>query len=51
MLFVRFTLRPEQIARFRDPATQIMIGYSHDEYSHRAGLTPAARAELAKDFA
>jgi hypothetical protein len=51
VLFVRFTLRAEQIARFRDPGTQIMIGCSHDEYSHLAGLTPATRAELAKDFA
>jgi hypothetical protein len=49
--FLRFVLTPEQIARFRDPATQIMIGCDHEQYSHLAGLTPATRAELARDFA
>jgi hypothetical protein len=49
--FLRFPLTPEQVARFRDPATQILIGCSHEAYSHLAGLTPATRAELAKDFA
>ncbi|HXA40895.1 MAG TPA: DUF3501 family protein [Phenylobacterium sp.] len=49
--FLRFPLTAEQIARFRDPATQILIGCGHEAYSHLAGLTPATRAELAKDFA
>ncbi len=49
--FLRFPLATDQIARFRDPATQIMVGCDHERYSHLAGLTPATRAELAKDFA
>jgi hypothetical protein len=49
--FLRFPLTPEQVARFRDPATQILAGCAHEAYSHLAGLTPATRAELAKDFA
>ena len=49
--FLRFPLTADQIARFRDPATQILIGCGHEQYSHLAGLTPATRAELAKDFA
>ena len=49
--FLRFPLSDAQIARFRDPATQILIGCGHEHYSHLAGLTPATRAELAKDFA
>jgi hypothetical protein len=49
--FLRFPLTAMQIARFRDPATQILIGCGHEGYSHLAGLTPATRAELAKDFA
>lgn len=49
--FLRFPLTAAQIARFRDPATQILIGCSHEQYSHLAGLAPATRAELAKDFA
>jgi hypothetical protein len=49
--FLRFPLTADQIARFRDPATQILVGCDHEQYSHLAGLTPATRAELAKDFA
>jgi len=49
--FLRFPLTDAQVARFRDPATQILVGCSHEHYSHLAGLTPATRAELAKDFA
>jgi hypothetical protein len=49
--FLRFPLTADQVARFRDPATQILVGCDHEQYSHLAGLTPATRAELAKDFA
>lgn len=49
--FLRFPLKPEHMAVFRDPATTIMIGCDHERYSHLAGLTPASRAELARDFA
>ena len=49
--FLRFALKPEHIAVFRKPGAEIMIGCSHDRYSHLAGLSPASRAELAKDFA
>jgi hypothetical protein len=48
--FLHFRLAPEQIAVFRDPATSIMVGCNHERYSHLAGLSPAARAELAHDF-
>jgi hypothetical protein len=49
--FLRFPLRAEHIGLFRDPATQILVGCSHERYSHLAGLSPATRAELARDFA
>ncbi len=49
--FLRFRLSPAQIAVFRDPATSIMVGGDHERYSHLAGLSPATRAELARDFA
>jgi hypothetical protein len=49
--FLRFALAAEHIAKFRDPVTSILVGCSHESYSHLAGLTPATRAELAKDFA
>jgi hypothetical protein len=49
--FLRFPLQPEQVAHFRDPATAILVGCDHERYSHLAGLSPATRAELARDFA
>ena len=48
--FLRFTLTPDQVARFRDPATQILIGCGHEQYGHLAGLSPATRAELSRDL-
>jgi hypothetical protein len=49
--FLRFPLKAEHVAVFRDPATSIMVGCGHEAYSHLAGLTPATRAELSRDFA
>jgi hypothetical protein len=49
--FLRFSLSPAQIAQFRDPAARVLLGCDHEEYSHMAALSPAARAELARDFA
>ena len=49
--FLRFPLTAAQIAVFRDPRTGIMIGCDHPAYSHLAGLSPATRAELSRDFA
>jgi hypothetical protein len=49
--FVRFPLTAEQKAVFRDPATTITLGCDHERYGHLAVLSPATRAELARDFA
>ncbi|MBX3485237.1 DUF3501 family protein [Phenylobacterium sp.] len=49
--FLRFPLKPEHIARFRDPSAEILVGCNHERYSHLAGLSPASRAELSRDFA
>jgi hypothetical protein len=48
--FLRFGLEPRHLAVFRDPATEILIGCGHERYSHLAGLSPATRAELSRDF-
>ncbi|MBI1405317.1 MAG: DUF3501 family protein [Caulobacter sp.] len=48
--FIRFPLTPAQKAVFRDPATTISLGCDHERYGHLALLSPATRAELAKDF-
>lgn len=49
--FVHFDFTPEQIARFRTPGTQVVVGITHPNYSHMAVMPEAVRAELAKDFA
>jgi hypothetical protein len=48
--FLRFALTEAQKAAFRDPATPVMIGCDHALYAHLAVLSPATRAELAKDL-
>jgi len=49
--FLRFPLSATHVAVFRNPATQIMVGCDHERYGHLAALSPASRAELARDFA
>ena len=49
--FLHFPLTPAQAAVLRDPTVQIMIGCDHPLYAHMAALSPATRAELAKDLA
>lgn len=48
--FLRFRLAAAQLTRFRDPSLSVMIGCDHESYAHMAMLSPATRAELAKDF-
>jgi hypothetical protein len=48
--FLRFPLARAQKAVFRDPAVAIAIGCDHEHYAHMAMLSPASRAELARDL-
>jgi len=48
--FIRFGFSAEQKAKLRDPKAQILVGVDHDSYAHMAVMSPATRAELAKDF-
>ena len=48
--FLHFPLTREAIAHFRDPAVSVLIGCDHEQYAHMALLSPATRAELARDF-
>ena len=46
------TAKGEQhLPQFRDPAVSVAIGCAHESYGHLALLSPATRAELARDFA
>ncbi len=49
--FLRFEMTPAQVAAFRDPAIPAMVGCAHELYAHLAVLSPAVRAELARDLA
>ncbi len=49
--FIRFRFSPAQITKFRDPATQVLVGVDHPRYGHIAVMPDAVRAALAEDFA
>ena len=49
--FLRFAVTPAQVAAFKDPAVEVMVGCDHPLYGHLALMSPAAREELARDFA
>ena len=40
-----------QVAKFREPGMQVLLGFKHTLYGHLAVVPEATRAELAKDFA
>ena len=48
--FLRFRFTPEQIAKFRDPKTQVLVGSDHPRYGHIAVMPDPVRAALAGDF-
>ena len=48
--FVHFPFTPAQIARFRAPGAQIVVGFSHPAYGHMVVMPEAVRAALAEDF-
>lgn len=49
--FVHFPFTPAQIAAFRQPGAEAVLGLDHPEYRHMAVIPEAVRAELAGDFA
>ncbi len=48
--FIHFPFTEEQIARFRESGTEVIIGIHHDNYGHMAVMPEAMRAALAEDF-
>jgi hypothetical protein len=48
--FVHFPFTPAQIAAFRTPGAQVILGLGHPNYSHMAVLPENVRTELAGDF-
>jgi hypothetical protein len=48
--FVHFDFSPGQIAAFRAPGAEVVLGFAHPGYGHMAALPENVRAELAGDF-
>ncbi|MEN8723679.1 MAG: DUF3501 family protein [Alphaproteobacteria bacterium] len=48
--FFHFDFTDDQIATFRDPSTQVMLGADHENYAHLALLSDDGRQSLAGDF-
>jgi hypothetical protein len=49
--FLHFRFTAEQIAKFRDPSSDVMIRIDHPHYGHAALITGETRTELSGDFA
>jgi hypothetical protein len=48
--FIHFPFTPEAIAAFREPGTQVLVGFDHPQYGHMAVMPEPVRAALAQDF-
>jgi hypothetical protein len=48
--FFHFPFTADQTARFKDPATPLMLGIGHENYAHLAVISAETRKTLAADF-
>lgn len=48
--FLRFPFTDAQVAKFRAPQTQVVLGFAHPNYEHAAVVPEAVRKALAEDF-
>ena len=48
--FVHFPFTAEQVAKFRTSGTEVVVGFTHENYGHMALMSEAVRTALAKDF-
>ncbi len=48
--FMHFRFTPAQIAAFRQPGAQVIVGLDHAEYAHMAVMPDSVRRALAEDF-
>lgn len=49
--FLHFPLTDAQIAAFKEPGNDVILGLEHQGYAHMTRISPEARKELAHDFA
>jgi hypothetical protein len=48
--FVHFPFSAAQVDAFRRPGTEVLAGFSHENYGHMAVMPEAVRAALSADF-
>ena len=48
--FIHFPFTPGQIAKFRAPGAQVIVGFAHQAYGHMVVMPESVRAALADDF-
>lgn len=48
--FIHFPFTAEQIAKFRIPNAEVVVGFRHPTYGHMVVMPEAVRQALAKDF-
>ena len=48
--FVHFEFNDDQINKFKDPSSEVIIGIDHKLYAHTSKLTAANKKALALDF-
>lgn len=48
--FLHFPFTPDQIAKFRTPGVQIIVGIGHENYGHMAVMSDPVRVALSEDF-
>jgi hypothetical protein len=48
--FIHFPFTANQIAKFRAPGAQIIVGFTHQAYGHMVVMPESVRAALADDF-
>jgi hypothetical protein len=49
--FIHFPFKDEQVARFRKPGAEVIVGFKHPGYAHMVQISEEARQSLAEDFA
>lgn len=50
MQFLKFRFAPRDIARFKTPGVEIVVGFDHPNYAHMAVMAEPVRTALAQDF-
>ena len=48
--FIHFPFLKDQIIKFCEPSTEVIVGFNHPNYAHMSVMSDVTRTELAEDF-